>query len=332
MCSNMLWLNILLFIIGLVALVKGSGWFIDGAAYIAKCLKIPDAIVGLTLVSIGTSLPELATNVYSAATGNPEIAMGVIPGSNIANILLVLGVTLIIMREVPVSKLMFHRDTILLVSVFVIFAIFCYFFPNSSGVPAITRSEAGILLIIFVIYIIKLLKNKEQLESETNSEENTKPQFINTMLRAIFALVCGGILVAVGSQLMVDNIVWIADKKLHIPAEIIAATIIAIGTSVPELAVTIAGVIKGKSDIALGNIIGSCIMNLIFVMGITGMVAEIPVVSDASRMVLVPFMLLAGFVLLIFMRSNWKLKRWEGIIMLIIFIVFIIINLLQIIS
>lgn len=330
MYSDSFILNILFFIIGLVGLVKGSGWFIDGASFIAHRLKIPDAIIGLTLVSIGTSLPELATNIYSASTGNPAIAMGVIPGSNITNILLVLGISIVLLKVVPVSKLLFYRDSTVMLLAFIIFVVMCYFFPDSAGNNALNRIEAAILLILFCSYMILLFKRSGTIKEEIKEEcdNHSDKSFINTLPRSSFALLGGGFLVALGSQLMVDNVVWIADTKLHISPQVIAVTIVAFGTSVPELAVTFTGIIKKKSDIAIGNIIGSGIFNLVFVMGITGLIAEIPVSKEVTQLIL-PYMLGSAILLFIFMRTGWNLKRWEGIIFILLFLSFITLNIVK---
>jgi len=330
--TEYLLLNIFLFAVGLVILVKGSDWFIDGAAYLAKRMNIPDAIVGLTLVSIGTSLPELASNIYAASSGTPEVAMGVIPGSNIANILLVLGITVFLMKRVDVSKLLFARDSMVLALSFAVFAVMCYFFPISNGKPGLNRIEAGILLVMFFGYMYMLLSRKGKFEEDVKHEaEEHEKTFADTITKALICLIGGGVLVGLGSQLMVDNVVWIAQEKLGISPELVAATIIAIGTSVPELAVTFAGIMKKKSDIALGNIVGSSIFNLIFVMGITGMVAEIPVKADAAELI-IPYMLGSGVMLIIFMRTGWFLARWEGFVMLLAFLSYIAINVYKVLS
>ncbi|OVE82575.1 hypothetical protein BVY04_00615 [bacterium M21] len=318
-----LWINLLVFAIGLAVLIKGSDWFIDGAAYIAKHFNVPDIIIGLTLVSIGTSLPELATNVYSSLNGNPEVSMGVIPGSNVANILLVLGVSVVCMKRVEVTKVMFHRDSMVMTTAFVMFACMCYFSPinvkNADGTMSqqmgLGMLEAIVLLVAFVAYMYFLISHKGEIEKEVEqAEHEVEVLFINSMPRAVFFLFLGGVLVALGAQAMVDNVVWIADEKLHVPIPIITATVVAFGTSVPELAVTLAGVIKKKSDIALGNIVGSSIFNLIFVMGITGLISPVPVGPDVALFIL-PYMLASGVALVIFMRTGWALVRWEGIVL-----------------
>ena len=320
-------INTILFVVGLAILVKGSGWFIDGAAFIARRMNVPDAIIGLTLVSIGTSLPELATNVVSAAQGKPEMAMGVIPGSNIANILLVLGLSVFCLKTVKVTTIMFSRDVLVMIISFVVFVIMCYAFPMTDGRMGLTRIEAGILLIGFFAYVFKLLKqNKGDVTVEAEAEDDTSP--VDSIWKAVLALSIGGAMVVLGSKLMVDNVVWIAEVKLKISPEIVAATIVAVGTSVPELAVTFAGILKKKSDIALGNIVGSSIFNLIFVMGVTGLVAEVPVTADVATLIL-PFMMGSGILLVGFMYSGMKLKRWEGGVMTSLFIVYIALSILK---
>ncbi|OVE77974.1 hypothetical protein BVX99_01215 [bacterium F16] len=328
MFTESLAINIVLFIVGLAVLVKGSGWFIDGAAFVAKRLKIPDAIIGLTLVSIGTSLPELATNIYAAGgEGKPGVAMGGIPGSNVSNILLVLGLTVCCLKTVDVNKILFHKDTMMMVFSFVVFAVMCYAFPIYNSAtnmtePGISRIESVILLAIFVVYMIRLLRRKDDPEAKQAVEAEEEKSAIHNLLLALVALVGGGVMVGGGANVMVSNVVWIAEVKLHISPAIVAATIIAVGTSVPELAVTFAGILKKKNDIALGNIIGSSIFNLIFVMGVTGLVAEIPFHAEAAMMIM-PAMLISGFLLVVFMRTHWALKRWEGVVLTCLFLCYI---------
>ncbi len=328
--------NSILFVLGLAVLVKGSDWFIDGASFIAKRMNVPDVIIGLTLVSIGTSLPELAANLYSAATGYPEVAMGVIPGSNVANILLVLGVSVVCMKQVPVNRILFNRDTMVMTVVFLAFTVMCYFFQISGeGGAGLNRIESIILLLIFILYMVVLLKRKDVIEEEIKAEAGRKEEKQKRLVRnlplAVLFVIIGGVMVVGGAQFMVDNVVWIAKEKLHVSLPIINATIVAFGTSVPELAVTLAGIVKKKSDIALGNIIGSSIFNLIFVMGVTGLVAEIPVGADTAQIIL-PYMVAAGAVLVIFMRSSWALVRWEGVLMLIGYFSYICVNVYRVLT
>lgn len=322
MHTESLILNALLFVLGLAILVKGSDWFIESAAFIARTYGIPDVIIGLTLVSIGTSLPELATNVYAALKGNSGVALGNVVGSNIANTLLILGVAATCMKTIPVTRILFHRDAVAMMGVFVIFACFCYFFGG-----AVTRLEAGILFAIFVLYLFRLMTEKRDVEQSIAAELHPEHRLIKSRLSAVIMLLIGGALVVLGAKLMVDNVVWAA-VKLNVPEELVSATVIAFGTSVPELAVTVAGVIKKKNDIALGNIIGSNIFNLALIMGVTGLIVPVPVSADV-QIFLLPCMLVTGAILMLFLRTKWTLVRWEGIAFLLGYLAFIGSNIYQ---
>ncbi|MBL7219644.1 MAG: calcium/sodium antiporter [Phycisphaerae bacterium] len=335
--TETVWLNILIFAIGLCFLVKGSDWFVGGSAFVANHFKVPKIIIGLTLVSIGTSLPELATDVCSSIQGltdaaYKEIPMGDTPGSNISNILLVLGLSVVLIRRVPINKLLFARDTMVMLGIFVVFAVMYYTFDISQangGGGGINRFEGGILLLIFAAYMTFLIRRKDDISDEVCEVENEAEKKFKNITMAIVFLVSGGCMVGIGAKLMVDNTAWGA-ARLGIPATIISATVIAFGTSLPELSVTVAGIIKKETDIALGNIIGSNIFNLVFVMGIASLIGEVPAVENVNY--IIPYLLLSGAVLVTFMRTGWTLVRWEGIVLLLLYIVYISINVYTAIS
>jgi cation:H+ antiporter len=318
--STFLVVNFLLFVVGVAVLVKGSDWFIDGAAAVAHRFKISEAIVGLTLVSLGTSLPELATNVYCAinvlqgkiAMGN--VAMGNIAGSNVANIMLILGLAVTCIGTIPTDRILFYRDTMIMLGITTLFVVLCYFFgdvPEGMGLSGtINRVEGVILLLCTVAYIAYLTKSHR--DELVNADHEAAENEVHSSGGILFELLVGGALVVLGSKLMVDNVVWAA-HKLEISESVIAATIVAFGTSVPELAVTLAGIVKKKNDIAMGNIIGSNIFNIALVLGISSVIAPVPVGHEAAVLVL-PVMFVASALLVLFMRTGWALVRWEGII------------------
>ncbi len=314
LATGYLWLNIILFVVGLAVLAKGSDWFVEAAAAIAHHYNVPDIVIGLTLVSIGTSLPEFATNICAAFQGHPEVAMGNVTGSNIANVLLVLGLSVILMKRVEVDRILFNRDTVIMAAAFLVFAVMCYAFPINSA--AVGRLEGVILLALFAGYMALLLKRKDEIHAEVQPGADKVKEKHKSPLRALPFVFLGGAMVVFGAKVMVDTVVHTARTLLdHMEPKqaesLIAATVIAFGTSVPELAVTVSGIIKKKSDIALGNIIGSNIFNLVFVMGATATVAPIPINDEIATLIL-PVMMLSGAVLLILMRTGWALVRWEG--------------------
>jgi len=316
--ENML-LNVVLFLVGLYVLTKSSDKFVDGATVIAEHFHVSDIVIGLTLVSIGTSLPELATNIYSASTGSCEVAVGNALGSNITNILLALGAVLLF-KELPVSRTVFNRDGLMMGSVFFLFALFAY-----SGGDVIARWQGICFLVITVGYIYYLIIHSQ---SENLKVEHEHPT--GSLMSAVIWIFVSIFLITFGAKLMVDNVVWAA-VKFEIPKSIISATIIAIGTSLPEVAVTISGIKKSKPDIVLGNIIGSCIFNIILVMGVTATIMPVPIDTETATYLL-PMMLLTGFFCLLFMRLGWKLKRWHGVIFIVAYASYLIDNVMKIIK
>ncbi|MCH2175648.1 MAG: calcium/sodium antiporter [Lentisphaeria bacterium] len=317
MSTDIFIVNIVLFIIGVYILIKGSDIFVEGAASVARKYGVPDIVIGLTLVSIGTSLPELATDIVAAKAGTPEIAMGVIPGSNIANVLLILSTAVILGKGLNIDQKVFRRDALFMLFSFFVFAGMCYLPP---GNWEFSRIDGIILLVLFFGYTYRLLKDREVEDEEDDEAEEQL-----SLGKSITFILLGGIGVVVGATLMVENVVWFAEK-MKVPAEIISVTIVAIGTSLPELAVTVAGVKKGKKNIALGNVIGSNTFNLILVMGVTGVIMPIPVGKEVGY-IFIPLMLAVGLFLVLFMRTNWKISVKEGWIMMIAYILFTCLNL-----
>lgn len=322
-----IYINTILFLLGLYTLTKSSDKFVDASVYIAEQFHISEIVIGLTLVSIGTSLPELATNIYSAITGSAGIATGNAIGSNITNILLALGIILLL-RNFPVSKTIFRRDGLMMLAAFIVFAMFSY-----TGGDKLQRWQ-GLTLLIWCIgyiwYLVKHADNAPPLHEDDEEEKATGIFAITSMPSAIIWLIITIGLITFGAKMMVDNIVWAAEK-FEVPKSIISATIIAIGTSLPEVAVSFSGVKKAKPDIVIGNIVGSCIFNLLLVMGVTATITPLNIDADTSTF-LIPYMLVTGILLIIFMRLKWCLYRWHGIILLLLYITFITINLIKIIK
>lgn len=311
--------NVVLFVVGLGVLVKGSDWFIEGAASVAHHYHISDVVIGLTLVSIGTSLPELAANVYASIIGKGGIAMGNVTGSNVANTLLILGLSITIMGRIATDRLLFQRDILVMVGVYVVFAAMCYLFP--AGASVLVRAEGALLLLVFAVYMVHLFRVRGPRQGASPDEAAAEVGHVASVGRACGYLFVGGLMVVLGARVLVDNVVWAA-AKFGIPQEVLSATVVAFGTSVPELSVTIAGLAKKRGQIAMGNIIGSNIFNLVFVMGAAAVVKPAPVSGEVRGFIL-PTMLASGAALAIFMRTSWALQRWEGIVFLAGYVVFI---------
>lgn len=300
-------LNAIFFVLGMIVLIKGSGWFIDASSFIARRYGIPEIVIGLTLVSLGTSLPEFATVVYSSAAGESGIAFGDIIGANITNITLVLGIGTTLIGTLPVSKIMLKRDGLIMTGIFALLLILCCI-PGGTSNACLGRFDGALLVLIFILYILLLLTRKK--DSICHEDENAEHLRFKGISHASLFFIIGLVMVFFGAKLMVDNIVWIAES-FNMPKELIAATIVALGTTVPELAVTITGVIKKQSAIALGNIIGSCIINIVLILGTAALIR--PIFVSREMLFSIVLMLIAGIFLMFAMFTGTKLSRWEGI-------------------
>ena len=314
--------NIILIIIGFALLIKGADLLVLGASRIAKKFNIPEIIIGLTVVAIGTSLPELVVSTTSALTGHSDIALGNVVGSNISNLFLILGACSII------KPLKFKKETIFLENPFVIIVTGLLFFLclNNGGLE-ISRIEGGILLLLCVIFILyNVIMAKRGETDEGNNEESQKikeePKQIDTY-KAILFIVLGIISLKYGGDFVVYNAVVIY-QAMGISEKLISLTIVAISTSLPELITSITATIKGETDLAIGNIVGSQTFNILLILGTSSLLSPIAYSASYNKdMVL----LLAGsivFALFPFTGEKKKMTRENGILFVIVYIVYMI--------
>lgn len=318
--SNLdLTVNILIFIVGTAVLVKGSDWFIDAAANLARRWGVSEIVIGLTLVSIGTSLPELASSTYAAIQGQSDFIIGNIVGSNITNISLILAIGLI-MGQMPFERKVLTRDGIFMLFVYLVCGIL-FFLPLASG-HGIDRRGAIILLVLGAFYLFLLFRQKNSGQAKSGEEQ----QDCGSVGKNLFLLALGIVMITAGSKGMVDPAVWGA-QKLGVSMLVISSTLVAFGTSVPELAVTLAGIIKKRHDIALGNILGSNIFNILLIFGVTGCITNLPLNTDGIGLLNLILMGATGFLLVIFMlpRKN-RLTRMQGILFLLVYLFFMVAN------
>ena len=272
-----MFLSIFWFIFGLALILVGANILTDGAASLAKRLGISDLVVGLTIVAFGTSAPELVISVISAAEGNSDIAIGNVVGSNIFNILMIIGITSLI-RPIIIKKNVLTREMpMLLLSSIILFILGNSAYINHSGINEITRVDAIILLILLGIFLtytyVTARKNKETLplDSTIIEDEKKEPTKFRSTLYIIVGL--GGLIF--GGDKFVDAAVSIA-KAFNISDAIIGLTIVAFGTSLPELATSVIAAIKGKPGLAVGNVIGSNILNILLILGCAGTIKNLP--------------------------------------------------------
>lgn len=294
--------NIVILLIGFILLIKGADYFVDGASGVADKFGIPQLVIGLTIVAFGTSAPEAAISISAALKGSTGIAIGNVIGSNIMNILLILGITSCIV-PLAVAKSTVKYEIPFTIFISVVLVAYGAIFGEMNFVGGIILWA---LFIGFFIYLIRMSKNSEVPEAE----EEEKHSFI---MLIIFIL--GGLVAIVyGSNLTVDSATAIA-KVFGVSDRIIGLTIVAFGTSLPELMTSVTAARKGKADIAIGNIIGSNIFNILFVLGTTALIKSVPF---ASKFIVDGFVAIGAAVLLyVAVAKDGKMGRKAGITMLV---------------
>ena len=294
-----------LLIVGFVFLIKGSDFFVDGASSIASLLKIPTIIVGLTIVALGTSAPEAAVSITSSLAGSNALAVSNIIGSNIFNILMVIGIAALL-SNLTMEKSVLKKDLPFLVGITVLWAIFIVIGWD------ITNIEGIILLIIMVASIIFLVYDTKKSGGATEVE---KPKFNHP--KSIIAILVGLAGIVLGGDLVVDSASAIA-IALGMSETLVGLTIVAIGTSLPELVTSITAIRKGENQLVIGNVIGSNIFNILFVLGASSAISAIPL--DSDMLIDVLFMLFVTILCFIFGKTQEKYDKKEGIILVLLFI------------
>jgi cation:H+ antiporter len=308
---------VLLFIVGLLFLIKGGDWFVDGASALAWRFHLPELLIGATVVSIGTTLPEVMVSTMSALSGHGEIAYGNAIGSVICNAALIAAITIAV-RPGKVDPKTLKMPVLFFFAAAAIYCVAAY------GFGKFTRPMGFIMLAMFVAYMaanIHQMKNAPAEEHE--EEEETMP-----LPRMLMLLVLGAVLIAMGANLLVDNGTLIA-QALGVPESVIALTFVALGTSLPELVTAITSLIKGHSDLSLGNVVGANVFNLVLVSGVSVALAPFTVPQSAtifgmnSSLVLeIPVMIAVMVLLTAPALVKGKLSRVQGVALLVIYAVF----------
>ncbi len=320
--------NVILLLIGFVLLVKGADYFVDGSSSIAKKLRIPSVIVGLTIVAMGTSLPELAVSVTAGLNHANEIAISNVVGSNLFNLIVVLGVCVAI-SPIAVDKSVMKTDMPVMLGVTGILAImFADFVKPWSGAVekgysgTLSRLNGAILLVLFIAYITytvkKALKHRKNVMNAETEESNEKQQKVWVSLIYII----GGIIaIKYGGDFVVDSASALAIKFGMSPT-LVGLTIVAVGTSLPELVTSIVAAKKGETGLAIGNVVGSNIFNILFILGVSSVISPIAVITDSFIDIVI--VLVVSIVVFGFGKSRDKISRKEGIIMISIYIIYMI--------
>ena len=315
--SSNLYLNILFFVIGVVILVKGSDWFVDAAASLARAFGVPELVIGLTLVSIGTSLPELASSLCASFYGQSNFIIGNIVGSNTANIALILGAGLTLGGAIGFSRKVIWRDMLVLLLLGVGLMIWYFLGVDMPQKYGFGRIGGAVLLVICAAYSVWLCCGSKDDDNNNNDDE---PAAEMNRWKAAGLIVLSLAMITAGAKFMVDTVVWSA-LKLGVSELMISLTIVAIGTSLPELAVTVSGILKKRDDIALGNIIGSGIYNIVLIIGACSLVNPLKGSGQSS---IESMLIMNGTALLLFffLLFSKKLYRWQGIIFLLLYAAF----------
>lgn len=343
MCTDSMAINIVLLVLGVIIVLKGADWLTDGAVNIATRFGVSQMVIGLTIVAMGTSMPEFCVSMVSALKGTPDLAVGNVVGSNTLNTLLIVGCSALV-APIMVKRSSVKRDIPFAVVASLLMLLFCL-----DG--AIGRVDAAVLFAGFCLFMFVTLKyakttegpaaavatsgaatttgiseastsqasSSEASSSETSAQEASQASG-TSMLKAIVMLVVGLLCLIAGSNMFVDNASFVA-SSLGVSDAVIGLTIVAGGTSMPELATSMVSAKKGNSDIAIGNVIGSNVFNILMIIGITGLVKPMHIagITTLDLIMMLASMLLMWF----FCRTTYKVKRWEGAVLTIIYLAYL---------
>lgn len=321
-------MEFVLLIVGFVLLIRFADFFVDASVNIAKIFKVPEIVIGATIVSIGTTLPETIVSAMSAVEGHSDISYGNAIGSIICNTSLIAGVSLLFSQS-KVNKNALKKICIYFFATFVFYAFIAYRFGGFSRIVGI------ILLLIFIIYILSTIFSSNALSDKSansNTSDNstsTNKQSLDSPLKSIFIIIISAVVIAFASNLLIDNGTKIA-TRFGIPESVIGLTIIALGTSLPEFSTAITSLVKGHSNLSIGNIIGANFFNLVTVSGlaITLRPFNLPNSSlflgyNKSFIIDIPFAFIAMIIMCIPPLITGSTKRWQGAILLILYATFL---------
>jgi cation:H+ antiporter len=308
-------INIILMIVGFLILIKGADIFVDGASSLASNFKISKVLIGLTIVAFGTSAPELAVSIKSMISGNGDIVLGNVIGSNIFNSLLILGVASII-YPLTVKKDTTKKEMPL---VFLVTLIFCILISDNifdkNALNILSRSDGIVIVLFFTIFLYYLFSIAFK---DRGLKEIEKPKY--SLSKSIIFTILGIVAIIIGSNEVVDGAVYIA-QSLGVSEKIIALTIVAFGTSLPELVTSVVASIKHEADIAVGNVIGSNIFNICLVLGIPTMIfGSVEAISFTYFDLTI--LLISSFVIWLFSFKDYKITKLEGFLLIFIFIIY----------
>ncbi len=310
-------LTYILFVFGFVVLIKGADWLVDGASSLAKRIGISALAIGLTIVAFGTSAPELIVNIFASIQGNTDIAIGNILGSNIANILLILGISAIIYPLAVKNNTTWKEIPLALLAVIAMALMANDALIDGFNFSVITRIDGLILIGFFAIFLYYTHGISKGVETE---KQGVKEHKISTSI----LMIIGGLLcLTIGGKWIVDGAVSIA-TSLGVSQSLIGLTIVAIGTSLPELATSAMAAYKKNADIAIGNIVGSNIFNIFWILGLSSIIKPLPFTPALNQDILMAILATVLLFLAMFVGQKRILERWQGAGFIAIYLIYII--------
>ncbi len=322
-----LWITLLMFAVGVLLLIKGGDWFVDSAVNIAKRFRVPEIIIGATVVSIGTTLPEVMVSATAAVGGNGAIAYGNAIGSIICNTALIAALTIAI-RPAPVNRKAILKPVIFFFVSAAIYTLAAYVFGTFD------RWLGLVMLTVFAIYMTMTIREGFKNPAETVSHEEEAAE-ARPFLVDVLVLIGSALLIAVGAELLEGSAVTLAEDYLHIPTEVVGVTVVALCTSLPELVTAVTALAKGHGALSLGNIIGANIFNLVLVSGAAVTISPFAVPAGSTFLgyntsLVLEIPLMVGVMALMTLPAVFKKKlyRWQGAVLLAIYAAFVVIQVL----
>lgn len=316
-------MSFLILIIGFIFLIKGADIFVEGAASIARKFNVPSMIIGLTIVAMGTSAPEAAVSITSSLAGQNDMSVANVVGSNFFNILMVLGVSSII-AKLPVQKDTIKKDAPFLIIVSTLLLLF--------GLNLkISRIEGVILLALFTYFLIDTIKSAKKSSNKSDSDEIAATSDIEvsdevSMPKTILVCIVGIVGIVLGGDIVVNSATSIA-TSFGMSANLVGLTIVAVGTSLPEFVTSIVAIKKGETEIAIGNVIGSNLFNILFVLGLATTIY--PITISMFALIDVIFMVAITVLLYLFMKKDYSLVKKQGFIFVAVYIAYMIYTIIR---
>lgn len=314
----MILVTILLIVLGLAILIGGADFLVKGASSISKKYGVAPIVIGLTIVSFGTSAPELVINILSATKGAADIAIGNILGSNISNILLILGISALFV-ELKVQKSTTWKEIpFAALSVIILGIMANDVWLDKTATNILTRTDGLVMIgffVIFMYYIFELFKNSKNEESEGNEIKEYSTG------KSIFLTIAGLAGLVIGGQILVSQAVNLATIA-GMSEMLIGLTIVAIGTSLPELATSIVAARKGQSDIAIGNVVGSNIFNVFWILGLTSIITPLSISEAARQDILINLVVTMALFAFLFIGKKFKIQKWQGLVFILAYVIY----------